>query len=483
MGLGRQLFSNTAIYGGTTALIRGSNYLLLPLYTAFLSVARFGTMNELYSYIALLNVLYVYGMQTTYFRFAASENEPDVYAQSTTLVLGSSLLFSVLLVLSAPLIAATLGEGISTHMIMLLALVLFCDAAAALPLARLRYLNQPRYFALCRITHAGVQLGLTIFWLGICPWVVHTFSDAFWLPMVRVVYDPAWDIEYVFLANAMAGLVYVALLWRAVRIRPVRMWKPMLRYTTPLLVMELSGVAMEALPRALFRHLYPYENGAYALGLYSAGAKMAIIMLVVLQGYRYAFEPWVLAMSSEAPEKKLSVAMRYYVYAASWLFLSIGLHAKWIGGLLLRTSAYQSGLDAVPVLLLAYVFLGMYYNFSLWYKIKKMTRYGMYFSLVGLGVVVLLVAYLVPVLGYMALAWSLLVGYGGMCWVSYAVGMYHYPVRYHLTWPLLLLGIAIGLVAWQQHTTWSMGWIWGIWAAYTLATGMGVRSVAKQRFP
>ena len=486
MGWQRQLLSHTTVYGGTTMLLRIANYLLLPFYTSVIPVASYGVMSELYSYIALGNVLYLYGMETTYFRFADTEaSESSVFQQGFTSVLLSSLVLSGTIFVFAPYLAAWIGVGSSAYLLRLVAGVLLLDALASLPLARLRRKKQAVYFSICRATQAIVQIALTLFWLGLCPWILgQAAALPIWLVQgVQRVYKPTWDIEYVFLANVIGCLCYVFLLWnswkqglqlRAVRVLAKQVLAPMLRYAWPLLGMGLAGVGIEALPRVLFRHVYvgtPAE-ALHDLGLYSVAAKVAVIMAVALQAYRYAFEPLMLsAVRLTAPEQhkqRLAWSMRYYLYVAAWVFLSISLHLPWIGRLLLRQGVYQEGLLVVPLLLLAYVFLGMHYNLSVWYKVRKMTYYGLYFNGLGLLLVLLFTIYLVPQLGYMALGWAAMVAYATMAALSYLLGRWHYAVPYDLRLPMLLLGIAVVLVLGQVMGVWSVVGGWVVWGVYTV---------------
>ena len=448
----------------------------------------------------MANVLYLYGMETTYFRFRDPKNAPHVFSQALSMVLTTSGVLSVSIFLFSVPLSAFLGSKDYIFPLRIISFILFLDALAALPLARLRVENKAMYFALCRLAQAAIQIGLVLFWLWFCPYALNEPAFASWHAWIGGVYKEEQHMSYLFLANACACVVYIPMLWRffmGIHWRFVwRDVRQMGAYAMPLLGVGLMGVCIESLPRVLFKYLHAgnMDEALTDLGIYSASAKLAMIMLMGIQAYRYAFEPFILTPSSGggkqaglfslAHKKRLILSQRYFIYFATWIFVGICVFSSFLAKILIPEKVYQGALHLVPVLVLSYVFFGMYYHFSSWYKIRKMTIMGFYFSLIGLLISFWVAFIFVPFGGYEALAWGTFFAYGGMAWAAYSVGQRYYAVSYGLLRPLLGLLAGIFLVFLHQvvfsrentgmgHFIWvsfifvlytiGMAWFSGVW--------------------
>lgn len=445
------------------------NYLLVPLYTAVFLPGEYGVVTELYAYMAFLNVIYVYGLESAYFRF--SKEGPQYFHVAFTSIFFSSLLFSGVLWIGAAPLASYLGYTEKAYIIRWLAAILAIDAIVAIPFARLRQEGKAIRFAIYKLLNIGLNIGLNLFFILLCPYLVA--SDA--VPFLTAHYDAQLGVGYVFLSNLMANAAYLLLFiptWMKTKLRfSGKVWKQMMHYAWPILIIGFAGVINEMLSRALLKHRLPvgfYEGASNQeiLGIFGACYKLAIFMTIVIQAFRYAFEPFIFARSTDknSPET-FSRVMTYFVIFGSFCWLTLSLFLPYYAPLLLRQERYLAALDVVPWLLGGGLLMGIFYNLSLWYKLTDQTHFGAIISATGAAVTFALNWLLIPRYGYMGSGYATVCSTSTMVVFSYLMGRRHYPVPYErmklmglislaaagilvnqMAGPSLLIGVAIVVI-------------------------------------
>ena len=463
MSIAKKLASQTAIYGVSSIVGRVLSYLLVPIYTAHFEAAEYGVVTGLYAYVSFLNVVFTYGLETTFFRFAnrTGEDRRELYNRTMSLLLLSSLGFTLLLILLArPLLALLdLPPGHDEYAVWV-ALILGLDAVAALPFARLRLENKARKFAAIRLANILLYVGLNLFFVVLCPAVAQSAPSG-WLaglkPLVAAVYNPSLGVGYVFLSNLAASALTLLLLGRELldfrfRWPDLSFLRPLLAYALPLMLMGLAGMVNETLDRILLpkwlpTNFYPGLSRLGAVGVYGACYKLSIFMSLVIQAFRYAAEPFFFSQSTEKNSPAtFALVLKWFTLCCTFIFIGISLNLSWIGPLFLRRPAYLTGLNVVPILLLANLFLGVYYNLSVWFKLTDKTYYGTYLGAAGAVLTIALNFVLIPVLGYTGSAWATLACYFMMAALCWWLGERHFPVPYPVGRLLLWLLGAVGLV-------------------------------------
>jgi O-antigen/teichoic acid export membrane protein len=441
----KKLAGQTAIYGLSSIIGRLLNYLLVPFYTRIFEPAAYGVVSEFYAYVTFLIVLYTYGMETAYFHFSSKkENNLSVYSNSLSTLTFTSVLLSSILILFSQAIANGLGYADHPEYIIWFALILAFDAITALPFAKLRQENRAKRFAFIKLINISSNIGLNLFFLALLPQITNNNS-------LSVLYNPAIGVGYVFISNLISSLV--TLLFFANDFRVVKfnidkeLVKEMLVYAFPLLIAGFAGMINETLDRAILKYLVTDKSTAlHQLGIYSACYKLSIIMTLFVQTYRYAAEPFFFSQQSKKNNKALyATIMNYFVFVCSLIFLGVMLFmniAKYFIG-----EKFHEGLQVVPILLFANLFLGVYLNLSMWYKLSGKTKYGAWFSILGAIITIILNFIMIPIMGYMGAAWATFICYGAIMVVSYLYGQKHYPIPYNIT--VCISIILASVVLWQ----------------------------------
>ena len=463
MSIAKKLASQTAIYGVSSIVGRVLSYLLVPIYTAHFAAAQYGVVTGLYAYVSFLNVVFTYGLETTFFRFAnrPGEDRPELYNRTLSLLLLSSVALTGLLVLLArPLLELLhLPPGHDEYALWV-ALILGLDAVAALPFARLRLENKARKFAAIRLVNILLYVGLNLFFVVLCPAVAGSATGsplAALRPLVAAVYDPTLGVGYVFLSNLAASALTLLLLGRELldfrfRWPDLAFLRPLLAYALPLMLMGLAGMVNETLDRIMLpawlpAGFYPGLSRLGAVGVYGACYKLSIFMSLIIQAFRYAAEPFFFAQSTEKNSPAtFALVLKWFTLCCACIFVGISLNLSWIGPLFLRRPEYLTGLGVVPILLLANLFLGVYYNLSVWFKLTDKTYFGTYIGAAGAVLTIALNFLLIPVLGYLGSAWATLACYFMMAAVCWWLGERHFPVPYPVGRLLLWLLGAVLLV-------------------------------------
>ena len=463
MSIAKKLASQTATYGVSSIVGRVLSYLLVPIYTGHFVPAEYGVVTALYAYVSFMNVLFTYGLETTFLRFAnrPGADRRELYNRMLTMLFISSIVLTAILCLLARPLAGLLHLPPGTeNYIVWMALILGLDAVVALPFARLRLENKARKFATIRLFNILVYVGLNLFFVVLCPAVERSAPGSLLAglrPLVSALYNPDLGIGYIFLSNLIASALTLVALWRELldfRLRwpSLEFLRPILAYSLPLMLMGLAGIANETLDRLMLpvylpKGFYPGLSSEAANGVYGACYKLSIFMSLVIQAFRYAAEPFFFAQSTEKNSPAtFALVLKWFTLCCTFIFIGISLNLSWIGPLFLRSSVYRTGLGVVPILLLANLFLGVYYNLSVWFKLTDKTYFGTYIGAAGAVLTVVLNLLLIPVLGYMGSAWATLACYFMMAALCWWLGERHFPVPYPMGRLLLWLLGAVGLV-------------------------------------
>lgn len=433
----KSLAKDTAIYGLSSIIGRFLNWCLVPLYTTMFLPAEYGVVSYIYSIVALALIILTYGMETGFFRFANHERYDDpmeVYSTSLiSLSVSSTVFIALVAIFIGPISEAMHSAGHRSY-VMMMAIAVALDAFTCLPFSYLRYRKRPMRFAALRLINIGVNIGLNLFFILICPWLWTQAPG--WISWF---YDPDFGIGYIFLANLVSSAVNMLLLIPELRGFPYRfnpaLWLEMIAYSAPLLVLGLAGIMNQTLYSILFPLLFPDKAEAMGqLGIYSANLKIAIVMVMFIQAFRFAYEPFIFAKAKDRGEDKLQSyrdAMKYFVIFSMIIFLAVMFYIDILRYFI--SPSYFSGLKVVPIVMVAEFFFGIFFNLSLWYKLTDKTAYGMWFSLLGLAITVALNVLLVPRYGYMGCAWASFACYGTMMAVSYAFGRVKFPIGYRVS--------------------------------------------------
>lgn len=447
----KSLFKDTAIYGLSSIVGRFLNWCLVPMYTYCFAAAEYGIVTNLYAYVALTLIILTYGMETGFFRFANHERwrDPGQVYTTTLLSLGaSSALFIIAGCLLSPSIARWLECPGHPSFIWMMVIAVGVDAYTSVPFAYLRYKSRPVRFATLKLVNIGANIAFNLFFILLCP-VIWQHSPEW----IAWFYDPSFGVGYIFLANLISSLVTLLLVIPEIFAENYnfngRLLREMLRYSFPLLIIGIAGIMNQTIDKILYPHLVPDSARAmYELGIYGANYKIAVILLVFLQAFRFAYEPFIFSRNKEDGAGKMQAyrdAMKYFVVFALFIFLGVMFYLDIIRYFI--SPAYFSGLAVVPVVMLAELFFGIFFNLSVWYKLIDRTVWGMWFSLLGLAVTIVLNVVLVPVIGYMGCAVGALCSYGTMMVASYFVGLRKYPIGYPVGRILAYFGFAALLYA------------------------------------
>ena len=424
---------DTAIYGVSSIVGRFLNWCLVPMYTYIFAAGEYGIVTNIYAYIALVLIILTYGMETGFFRFANHErwhNPTQVYTTTLISIGTTSMVFIIAACLFSPQIAEWLHCGEHPSYIWMMVIAVGVDAYTSIPFAYLRYKKRPMRFATLKFTNIALNIGLNIFFLVVCPAIWKHSPDA-----IAWFYMPDFGIGYIFLANLISSLVMLLLLTPELRVAysfNATLLKEMLRYSFPLLVLGIAGIMNQTIDKILFPILYDDKAEADTqLGIYGACYKIAIVMVMFIQAFRFAYEPFIFDQAkNNGGDKKQSYAdaMKYFVIFALFIFLGVMFYLNIIKYFI--SPRYFAGLKVVPIIMAAELFFGIFFNLSLWYKLTDRTIWGTILSVGGLAVTLTLNILFVPSYGYMACAWAAFACYGSMMIASYILGQKHFPIKY-----------------------------------------------------
>lgn len=488
MSVIKSLAKDTAIYGLSSIIGRFLNWCLVPMYTNLFTQSEYGIVTYIYSLTALLLIILTYGMETGFFRFANHErwnNPAQVYTTSLISLGTTSILFMIAACLfSGPISVMAECAGHPSY-IWMMAVAVAVDAYTSIPFAYLRYKKRPVRFAVLRLINIGLNIGLNLFFLLVCPWLWKTNPD-----LIAWFYMPGFGIGYIFLANMISSVTTLLMLYPELTAEPYsfngKLLREMFVYSFPLLILGIAGVMNQSIDKILYPYIATGETRLQAmtdLGIYGANYKIAIVMVMFIQAFRFAYEPFIFARNKETgTEKKQAYAdaMKFFIIFALIIFLGVMFYLDIIRYFI--SPAYFSGLKVVPVIMLAELFFGIFFNLSLWYKLTDQTIWGTWFSLLGLAVTIALNIILVPRMGYMGCAWAAFFCYATMMTASYIVGAKKYPIDYNIK--RIIFYAAGAAVAYIAATVASTPWDMVNYAvrAAILAVYIGL-VIHKERIP
>lgn len=482
----KALAKDTAIYGLSSIVGRFLNYLLVPLYTATLSAASggYGVITNVYAYTALLLVILTYGMETTFFRFANKEGEDPrrVYSTALMAVGFTSLVFIVLVLTFISPISVAMGYAEHPSYVWVMAVTVALDAFQCIPFAYLRYKKRPVKFAALKLANIVMSIALNlVFFLALPAWYESTGGDGF----VSKIYSPEVGVGYAFYINLFCSGALMFLLVKELTgfkyVFDRALMRRMLSYSWPILVLGIAGILNQTADKILFPYIYKGADAHAQLGIYGAASKIAMIMAMITQAFRYAYEPFVFGKAKDKDNRDTyAKAMKYFVIFTLLAFLAVIGYMDILKHLI--GSDYWEGLKVVPIVMAAEIMMGVYFNLSFWYKLIDKTIWGAWFSGAGCLVLVIVNVVFVPRYGYMACAWAGFAGYGTAMLLSYFVGQKHYPINYPVKDMALYVVVAVVLCLAMRWANASLP-VWGALAANTLLLLAFAAMIVKRDFP
>ncbi|HVA99356.1 MAG TPA: oligosaccharide flippase family protein [Bacteroidia bacterium] len=444
----KKLAGETAIYGLPTIVGRLMNYLLVPLYTYTFTTQDYGTMTVMYAYASFLMIVLTYGMETALFNFCRNEpNKEKVYGTAIVSVLISSFAFIFLLNYFKQNIADLIRFPQHPEYIVWFAFILGFDAISSIAFAKLREQHKAKQFAFFKIVNISINIAFNFFFIYFCSTIYKNHNSVFY-HFVSSFYNPQTGIGYAFIAGLCASVTTIFLLIPSILKTGFQfdkvLWKRMMLYASPLLLAGLAGMINETFDRIILQYLLPKNIGEVQIGIYGACYKISIILTMFTQTFRYAAEPFFFTHSKEKNAKDLYAnVMNYFVIICCIIFLGTLVNLSWIQYFIGKD--FRSGLFVVPILLLANLCLGVFFNLSIWYKLTHKTHYGAYLTLFGASITLFINFMWIPQYGYVASAWATLICYASMMVASYLIGNKHYPVNYDLKRILGYLGLSVTL--------------------------------------
>lgn len=453
----KRLTTDTAIYGMSSIVGRFINWALNPYWTyMFLDQSQMGRISNVYAYVAFLFVILTFGMETGYFRFASREDDKDkVFSTSFFTVGFLSFIFLFVAILFRSSIASTHFIDLSGNedFIVIMAVTVVLDVLSTMPFAKLRLNNRPIKFAVIKLLSIAINVFLNIFFLSICPFLQQKFGSPTWMDWFNIDYG----IGYVFISNLIASAVTLVALKSELKFKLTydsELFRRMLRYSFPILIVGITGMVNQNIDKILIPIIMDESmNPMQQLGIYTASFKMAVVLNMFVQAFRFAFEPFIFSQKNDDNTRKIyAIVMKYFVILGLVMFLGMTTFidlAKYM-----ISAEYREGIAIVPVVLLGNLFMGIYFNLSLWYKLTDRTMIGAYLGIFGSIVSILMNVLLIPILGYWASALSILVCFALMSLISYLMGQKHFKIPYDLKRFAFYLGISLlfYFIYWKLRT-------------------------------
>lgn len=471
MALLKSLFKDTALYGLPSIVGRFLNYLLVILHTAVMpaSSGEYGVVANLYAYTALVLVILTFGMETTLFRFANKQEENPMHVYSTALITVGTLSLGFLVIVLAFLqpLSGMLGYADHPEYLAVMALIVAIDSFACIPFVYLRYQQKAKKFACLKMLNIVITIALNLFVFTVCPEIHESHPE--WISWF---YDSEYLAGYVFAVNLIASVVTLLLLFKE--------WMPgghfkasdgktylfkyvwdaplfhrMFKYSYPVLILGIAGILNQTLDKILYPYLVPGKAGVQQLGIYSACFRIAMIMAMFTQAFRFAYEPIIFNRSKDKNDvvKTNALGTKYFIMVSLLGFLAVMAWIDVLKVLIIRDPNYWEGLVVVPIVMAAEIMMGIYFNLSFWYKLIDQTLWGALFSIIGCIVLVLINVLFVPQYGYVACAWAGLAGYTTCMLLSYFVGQRKNPIPYDLKNIGIYTLLAVALYACMTQIT------------------------------
>ena len=425
---------DTAIYGMSSIVGRFLNYLLVPLYTTKLTVESggYGVITNIYSYVALLLVILTYGMETAFFRFAnkQDENPQRVYSSILISVGSTSLMFILLMLAFLPQVSSFIGYADHPEYVGVMAVCVAIDAFQTIPFAYLRHRKKALKFAALKLLFIVLNIALNLAYFVLLPALYKSHPDT-----IGLIYDPSIGVGYAFFINLFCTAIITLFFRKELTgfkyVFDRRLMRRILSYSWPILLLGITGILNQTADKILFPFIYAGSDATAQLGIYGAASKVAMIMAVITQAFRYAYEPFVFGKTGDRDNAATQAqAMKFFIIFTLLAFLAVIAYLDILKYII--APGYWSGLQVIPIVMAAEIMMGVYFNLSFWYKLTDRTIWGAVFSGIGCAVLVAGNIIFVPRFGYMACAWAGFAGYGTAMLLSYFVGRHYYPVPYPL---------------------------------------------------
>ena len=450
----RKLAGETMIYGVSSILGRVLNFLLVPLYVIVFPPEEYGKVIPIYAAIAFLMVFFTYRMEVAYFRFGTDKelDRKTTFNTALTSLIVSTILLAIIITFLVPIFADFYNLGNYQFYLYLCIGIVCLDTLCELPYAELRLQGRPIKFAAIRLTNIFVNLGLNLFFLKFCLWALQQSSLSFLHPFIQTVYSSEIGIGYIFIANFIASSIAFLLLFPSFKqyhfLFDKQLWRKMMQYVLPLVVVGLAYLINENLDKLLLEHLLTGTEieKKTAVGEYGASYKLAILIALFTQAFRYGAEPFFFRNKNEENAHQLyAIVAKYFLMVGTIGFLGVTLYIDLLKQVFIPNEAYWPGLKIVPIILIANVLAGLYYNFSVWYKLIDKTQWGAFLSVGGAIITIILNIWWIPIIGYMGSAWATLICYTAMTVACYLFGQKYYPIPYAVFSMISYLLIAIGV--------------------------------------
>lgn len=420
-------------YGLSSIAARFINYLLTPYLTFKFSNAQYGEMSVVYAFIPFMNVIFTYGLETGYFRFSTKENKQSVFNTTAISMIASTVLLSILLIALQHPLSTLLQITEHPEYLSLSAAIIALDALSTIPFAKLRQDGRPKKFAFIKVGGIVTNIITIYFFLSVCPnWIKENPNH--WC---GIFFKNDWAVGYVLLANVIQSvftLLFLSNEFLSVELKfDTKLWKDILLYSLPLIVAGFAGMINETFDRIMLGWWAPVssvEEAKGQVGIYSACYKLSILITLAVQAFRMGAEPFFFKQSTEANAQKVyAKVMKFFIITLCIMFLTVVLYLD-IWKQFIRNPKMWEGLKVLPILLLANMFLGIYYNLSVWYKLANKTMAGAWITVIGAAITLLINFAFIPYFSYMACAWATFFCYGSMMVVSFIWGQKHYPIPY-----------------------------------------------------
>ena len=459
----KTLFRDTALYGMSSIVGRFLNYLLVPLYTAKIaaSTGGYGIITNIYAYTALLLVILTFGMETTFFRFVNKEGANPMRTYSTVLLMVGTVAFSFVVLVLAFIgpVSAFMGYSAHRDYVALMAACVAIDAFQCIPFAYLRYKHRPLKFVALKLLFVVMNVTLNLIYFILLPALYARPSTHH---LASIFYDPTVGVGYVFRLNLICTGSITFFFYKELSgfhyVFDKELCRKMLSYTWPMLLLGITGILNQTADKILYPIVKPGAVGHVELGIYGAASKIAMIMAMITQAFRYAYEPFVFGSAREKGSRDTYArAMKYFIIFTLLAYLAVVGYLPVLKYIIGRD--YWEGLRVVPIVMAAEIMMGVYFNLSFWYKLIDRTIYGAWFSGAGCAVLVAANVLFIPRFGYMACAWAGVAGYGTSMLLSYFIGQKKYPIRYPLKSiaVYVLIAAAFTAVMLAEPTTWHGG--------------------------
>lgn len=438
----KKLFYQTASYGFSTVIVKLFPFIIAPILSQRFGPESIAPFVDFYSVAGIIIVILTHGMETSFFRFA-QKNIPtkNLISTASLSVIGVSLIFIILSLLFSQSIANAFQTPNQVNYLTIILIILFIDGICSMPFVILRKEGKAKKYALIKTVNAIINFLFIIFFVI----VYSNLSNG----IFGFHYNPNFGIGYVFIANLIASLCTLVLLSKEfvkieIKYFDFKLWKEMLLYSLPVMIAGLSGVVNESMDRQFLKYLLPSGQNISQMAIYGTVCKMVAFIALFRQAYILGVEPFLFSHAkSENSKLTYSKLMTWFIIINCIIFIGLCVNLNWISEQYIRNPDYYVGLPIVPIVLIAAVFLGIYLNLSIWYKLSDNTKFGAYISILGAIITILINIYFIPIYGYWASAWATLVSYLAMMMISYFLGQKYYPIPYEIKTIVLYISSSI----------------------------------------